>query len=160
MSERVLNLQPQVTTLESGVPVAESKPITHSVVLQRATGEHPLIKWSLITLATLFLALFLLAPLAIVFSEAFKKGFEVYRASLVEPDALAAIKLTLLTAAIAVPVNTLFGLSAAWAIANFHFRGKSLLLTLIDLPFAVSPVIAGLIFVLLLRHATAFLASG
>ena len=96
-----------------------------------------------------FLTLFLFVPLVAVFAEALRKGFGVYLASLHEPAAWAAIKLTLLTAAISVPLNLVFGLAAAWAIAKFEFTGKSLLITLIDLPFAVSPVISGLIFVLL-----------
>lgn len=106
-------------------------------------------KWFLIGISLIFLALFIVAPLLIVFSEALKKGIELYMASLTEPDALSAIKLTLITAAIAVPVNTLFGVIAAWGIAKFQFRGKNALITLIDIPFAVSPVIAGLVFVLL-----------
>jgi len=96
-----------------------------------------------------FLTVFLLVPLVAVFVEAFRKGVAVYLAALREPDALAAVRLTLLTAAVAVPLNLVFGLAAAWAIAKFQFRGRSLLLTLIDLPFAVSPVIAGMIFILL-----------
>lgn len=96
-----------------------------------------------------FLALFLLMPLLTVFSEALRKGFAVYLAAIVEPDALAAIRLTLLAAGIAVPLNLVFGVCAAWAIARFEFRGKSLLITLIDLPFSVSPVISGLIYVLI-----------
>ena len=93
--------------------------------------------------------LFLLLPLVAVFAEALRKGWSVYLAALVEPDALSAIRLTLLTAAIAVPLNLVFGVAAAWAIAKFDFRGKQLLITLIDLPFSVSPVISGLIYVLL-----------
>ncbi len=103
----------------------------------------------LIVIALLFLALFLLMPLASVFAEALRKGWSAYVAAIVEPDALSAIKLTLLTAAIAVPLNLVFGICAAWFIAKFEFRGKSVLITLIDLPFSVSPVISGLIFVLL-----------
>jgi sulfate transport system permease protein len=102
----------------------------------------------LITVALLFLSLFLFLPLVAVFVEAFKKGVEVYLAAITEPDALSAIKLTLFTALVAVPLNLVFGVAAAWAIAKFDFRGKNLLLTLIDLPFSVSPVIAGLIYVL------------
>lgn len=96
-----------------------------------------------------FLALFLLVPLAAVFVEAFKKGWQLYLDAIVEPDALAAIRLTLLVAAIALPVNLVFGVAAAWAITKFQFRGKQFLITLIDLPFSVSPVVAGLVFVLL-----------
>lgn len=97
----------------------------------------------------LFLAIFLALPLAVVFSEALAKGWKVYWESISEPDAIAAIKLTLLVVLITVPLNTIFGVATAWLIAKFEFRGKGLLITLIDLPFAVSPVIAGLIFVLL-----------
>ncbi|MEX2460315.1 MAG: sulfate ABC transporter permease subunit CysW [Paenibacillaceae bacterium] len=110
--------------------------------------ESPLVKWILISIALLFLGLLLVLPLITVFVEAFSKGFSVYIAAINEPDALSAIKLTLTTAAFAVPLNLIFGLAAAWAITKFKFKGKNLLLTLIDLPFAVSPVIAGLIFVL------------
>ncbi|AGY60122.1 sulfate ABC transporter permease subunit CysW [Gloeobacter kilaueensis] len=114
-----------------------------------APSEPALVRWTLITVALLFLSLFLFVPLAAVFSLALEKGLGVYFAALVEPDALSAIKLTLLTAGIAVPLNLVFGLAAAWAIAKFQFTGRSLLITLIDLPFAVSPVISGLIYVLL-----------
>jgi sulfate/thiosulfate transport system permease protein len=107
------------------------------------------IRIPLILLALLFLGIFLFVPLAAVFVEAFRKGIAVYLASLVEPDARSAIKLTLLVAAIAVPLNAVFGVAAAWAITKFEFKGKSLLLSLIDLPFAVSPVVSGLIYVLL-----------
>ncbi|ALX83057.1 sulfate ABC transporter permease [Achromobacter denitrificans] len=103
----------------------------------------------LLFLALGFLALFLLVPLAAVFYEAFRKGWALYLEAIVEPDALAAIRLTLLVAAIALPVNLLFGVAAAWAITKFQFRGKQFLITLIDLPFSVSPVVAGLVFVLL-----------
>jgi sulfate/thiosulfate transport system permease protein len=106
-------------------------------------------KWLLIGVALGFLGIFIFIPLLAVFSEALEKGIKLYFAAITEPDALAAIKLTLLTAVIAVPVNTLFGVIAAWAIAKFNFRGKNVLITLIDIPFAVSPVIAGLVFVLL-----------
>jgi sulfate transport system permease protein len=110
--------------------------------------ETPLTKGILITIALLFLGILLVLPLITVFVQAFSKGIGVYLAAISEPEALAAIKLTLTTAAIAVPLNLIFGLSAAWAITKFKFIGKNILLTLIDLPFAVSPVIAGLIFVL------------
>jgi sulfate transport system permease protein len=105
-------------------------------------------RWTLTAVALGFLACFLLLPLAAVFVEALRGGVATYVKSFVEPDAWAAIKLTLLTAAISVPSNVVFGIAAAWAIAKFDFRGKSLLITLIDLPFAVSPVISGLIYVL------------
>ncbi|HEY6774110.1 MAG TPA: sulfate ABC transporter permease subunit CysW [Oxalicibacterium sp.] len=103
----------------------------------------------LIGVALGFLTLFLFVPLVAVFAEALKKGWHAYLAAIVEEDALAAIRLTLLTAAIAVPLNLVFGIAASWCIAKFDFRGKSILLTLIDLPFSVSPVISGLIYVLL-----------
>ena len=114
-----------------------------------ATGESPWVRYGLITVAVLFLGLFLFIPLASVFYEALRKGVDTYLAALVEPDAVSAIKLTLLVAAIAVPLNVVFGVAAAWAIAKFDFRGKNLLTTLIDLPFSVSPVISGLIYVLM-----------
>jgi sulfate transport system permease protein len=107
------------------------------------------IKWLLICLALAFCLVFLLIPLANVFAQALAKGWAYYFRSLAEPDSWAAIRLTLLVAAITVPLNVLFGLAAAWAIAKFDFRGKSLLITLIDLPFSVSPVVAGLMFVVL-----------
>jgi len=115
----------------------------------RATAEPALVRWALTGLALAFLGVFLLVPLAAVFSEALRKGVHTALAALVEPDALAAIQLTLLVAAIAVPANLVFGVAAAWTIAKFDFAGKSVLVTLIDLPFAVSPVISGLIYVLL-----------
>ncbi|HWV07432.1 sulfate ABC transporter permease subunit CysW [Ralstonia sp.] len=114
-----------------------------------ATAESAWVRAMLILVSFVFLALFLFVPLVSVFVEAFKKGIDVYLEALVEPDALSAIGLTLTIAAIAVPLNVVFGVAAAWAIAKFEFRGKNLLLTLIDLPFSVSPVIAGLIYVLL-----------
>ncbi|MGD9509457.1 MAG: sulfate ABC transporter permease subunit CysW [Geminicoccaceae bacterium] len=116
---------------------------------RRPTTESPLAKVAITGLVLLFLLLFLLLPLFAVFAEALRQGLGAYLEALVEPDALAAIRLTLLVAAIAVPANLIFGLCAAWAIAKFEFKGKSLLITLIDLPFSVSPVIAGLIYVLL-----------
>ena len=115
----------------------------------QATAEPALVRWLLIGFALAFLTLFLLVPLAAVFTEAFRKGVQTYLASLREPDAVAAVKLTLLVALIAVPANLIFGVAASWAIAKFDFIGKSLLTTLIDLPIAVSPVISGLIYVLL-----------
>jgi sulfate transport system permease protein len=114
-----------------------------------ATLEPPWVRGLLVLAAFLFLGLFLFVPLFAVFAEAFRKGWDAYIAAIVEPDALAAIRLTLLTAAIAVPLNLVFGVSAAWCIAKFEFRGKNLLITLIDLPFSVSPVISGLIYVLM-----------
>ncbi len=114
-----------------------------------ATEESPWVRYTLITIALLFLLCFLVLPLAAVFAGAFAQGAGLYFESIREPDALAAIRLTLLVVAISVPANLVFGVAAAWAIAKFEFRGKSFLITLIDLPFAISPVIAGLIFVLL-----------
>ena len=115
---------------------------------RRSTEEHPAVKWGLIGLAVAFMLLFLIMPLVTVFFEAFRKGVGVYLAALSEPEALSAIKLTLLIAGIAVPVNLVFGVAASWAIAKFDFRGKALLITLIDLPFSVSPIVSGLIYVL------------
>jgi sulfate/thiosulfate transport system permease protein len=113
------------------------------------TTEAPWVRWTLVTVAMLFLFLFLLLPLAAVFTEALSKGLDAYLQALREPDAWSAIRLTLITAAIAVPLNLVFGVAAAWAIAKFEFRGKSFLTTLVDLPFSVSPVVAGLIYVLI-----------
>lgn len=114
-----------------------------------STLEPLWIRLLLLGTALAFLALFLFVPLIAVFAEALKKGWQVYLESIIEPDALAAIRLTLTIAAIAVPLNIVFGVSAAWAVTKFEFRGKNILLTLIDLPFSVSPVISGLIYVLL-----------
>ncbi len=125
-------------------PLLDASPRPYAV-----TTERPLVRIVLTALALVFLVLFLLLPLAAVFVEALRAGLHAYFAALTEPDALAAIKLTLLVAAIAVPANVVFGLAAAWAIAKFDFPGKSVLNSLIDLPFSVSPVIAGLIYVLL-----------
>lgn len=114
-----------------------------------ATAEPAAVRWLLISTAALFLGLFLFLPLAAVFVSAFAKGLAAYGNSFRQPDTLAAIRLTLLTAVIAVPLNLVFGVAAAWAIGKFEFVGKSLLITLIDLPFSVSPVVSGLIYVLL-----------
>ena len=116
---------------------------------QAVTTEQPLVRYVLIGVAVVFLVVFLFLPLASVFVEALRSGLGTYFASITEPDAVSAIKLTLLIAAIAVPANVVFGLAASWAIAKFDFPGKSLLNSLIDLPFSVSPVISGLIYVLL-----------
>jgi sulfate transport system permease protein len=113
------------------------------------TKDRPAVRAVLIATALGFLALFLLLPLLAVLVEALRQGLGAYLAGIADPDALAAIRLTLLVAAIAVPLNVVFGIAAAWAIAKFEFKGKSLLTTLIDLPFSVSPVIAGLVYVLL-----------
>ncbi len=115
----------------------------------RATSEGAFVRWSLIAVAVSFLGIFLFMPLAVVFASALAKGISVYFAALREPDALAAIRLTVAAAAIAVPLNMIFGVAAAWSIGKFDFFGKSFLVTLIDLPFSVSPVVSGLIYVLL-----------
>jgi len=114
----------------------------------RATSEPIWVRLLLTAFALGFLLVFIALPLAAVFYEGLRKGFEAYVSAIVEPDALAAIRLTLLAAAIAVPLNLVFGVAAAWAVTKFEFRGKQLLVTLIDLPFSVSPVVAGLIYVL------------
>ena len=114
-----------------------------------ATREAPWVRYTLLALGLGFFALFLLLPLVAVFTEALRKGWDAYFAALADPDAISAVKLTLLAAAIAVPLNLVFGVSAAWAIAKHDFRGKQLLITFIDLPFSVSPVVAGLMYVLL-----------
>jgi len=116
---------------------------------QSSTQEHPVVKWLLIGLAGLFAALFLLLPLINIFAQAFSSGLAGYWNTLKDQNTVAAIRLTLLVAVISVPLNVVFGVAAAWAIAKFEFRGKAVLLTFIDLPFSVSPVVAGLMFVLL-----------
>ena len=115
----------------------------------RHLGESRAVRWLLIGIALAFLVLFLFVPLLAVFVKAFEKGLAAFAAAVREPETLAAVRLTLMTAGIAVPVNVLFGLAAAWAVTHFRFAGKNLLITLIDLPFSVSPVISGVIFVLL-----------
>ncbi|HYM60167.1 MAG TPA: sulfate ABC transporter permease subunit CysW [Thermoanaerobaculia bacterium] len=128
-----------VTPGTSAIPTPAIRPRTQT--------EPFLVRAALIIVAFLFLTLLLFAPVAIVFVEALRHGVRAFAAAIIQPDARAAIRLTLITTAIVVPLNTLFGLAAAWAITRFDFRGKSVLVTLIDLPFAVSPVISGLIFV-------------
>jgi len=133
--------------------------VLDTVVKDRAAAQAPRkatntlepawVRRTLIAVALLFLTLFLFVPLAAVFVEALKHGWSTYLEAIVDPDALSAIKLTFIAAIISVPLNLVFGVAAAWAIAKFDFRGKSLLITLIDLPFSVSPVIAGLVYVLL-----------
>ena len=113
------------------------------------TTEAPWVRYTLITVALAFMLLFLVLPLAAVFAEALRKGFGAYLEGLREPDAWSAIKLTLITALIAVPLNLVFGVAAAWCIAKYEFKGKAFLTTLVDLPFSVSPVVAGLIYVLM-----------
>jgi len=129
---------------------------SHSIVAngpatkpREALEAPPLVKWSLLSVALAFSLVFLLLPLANVFVQALAKGWQYYWSALTHPDSWAAVRLTLLIAVISVPLNVLFGLAAAWAIAKFDFRGKSLLITVIDLPFSVSPVVAGLMFVVL-----------
>ena len=116
---------------------------------QAGPTEAPWVRYTLITLALAFMLLFLVLPLAAVFAEALRKGFGAYLEGLREPDAWSAIKLTLITALIAVPLNLVFGVAAAWCIAKYEFKGKAFLTTLVDLPFSVSPVVAGLIYVLM-----------
>src|SRR5512138_1203860 len=123
--------------------------ISNSSDAKHRLDEPLLVRWLLTGTALLFLALFLFVPLASVFSEALAKGWDTYLAALKEPDTWSAIKLTMLVAVISVPLNLVFGLAASWSIAKFTFPGKSLLITLIDLPFSVSPVISGLIYVLI-----------
>lgn len=122
----------------------------HPVMITRnATKEPKSIQWILISIVLLFLTLFLVVPLIAIFVKAFEKGAEAYFAAIVHPDAVAAIKLTLIVVLITLPLNAIFGVVAAWTITKYDFKGKNFLITLIDLPFSVSPVIAGLIFVLL-----------
>jgi sulfate transport system permease protein len=116
---------------------------------QAGTTESVWVRWTLISIALAFILLFLLLPLAAVFTEALRQGVGAYLDALKEPDAWTAIRLTLLTAAIAVPLNLVFGVAAAWCIAKYEFRGKAFLITLVDLPFSVSPVVAGLVYVLM-----------
>jgi sulfate transport system permease protein len=111
--------------------------------------ESRAVRYTLIGIALLFLGLIVILPMISVIAESFRKGWEAYVSALTDPDAMAALRLTLITAGIAVPLNTIFGVTAAWAITKFKFRGKNLFITLIDLPFAVSPVVSGLIYVLL-----------
>ena len=131
------------------VAAAPAAPGRRVPVPVRSTTERPLVRGLIVGAAVVWLTLFLLMPLLAVFVEALRDGIGTYLAAVVEPDALAAIRLTLTVAVIAVPLNMVFGLAAAWAVAKFEFRGKSLLITLIDLPFSVSPVISGLVYVLL-----------
>ena len=116
---------------------------------QAGTTEPAWVRWTLLAIALGFMFLFLVLPLAAVFTEALRKGLDAYFEAFKEPDAWSAIRLTLITAAIAVPLNLVFGVAAAWAIAKYEFRGKAFLTTLVDLPFSVSPVVAGLIYVLI-----------
>jgi sulfate/thiosulfate transport system permease protein len=137
-----------VADLASTLPSTRARSEPRSLV-RLPLSEPAWVRAVLTAVALLFLAFFLVLPLIVVFAEAFREGVRLYFSAISEPEALAAIELTLLTAAICVPLNTAFGLAAAWAITKFQFSGKNLLLTLIDLPFSVSPVVAGLVYVLL-----------
>jgi len=129
-------------------PMPAPAPVSPPHAARAVTAEPAGVKWALIATALLFLTLFLFIPLGVVLVEALRRGFAVYLAAITDPDAVSALALTVIAAAISVPMNLVFGLAAAWCIAKFDFRGKNVLLTLIDLPFSVSPVIAGLIYVL------------
>lgn len=133
----------------SNISTSQYSNYQNKVNRSRATSEPSWIRWTLIVTTLLFLSFFLFVPLIAVFTEALRKGWATYITALTDPDALSAVKLTLIASAIAVPLNLVFGVAAAWTIAKFEFKGKSILITLIDLPFAVSPVIAGLIYVLI-----------
>ena len=130
----------------SGAVSSLGKPVRRA---QSGTTEPAWVRWCLLAIALGFMFLFLVLPLAAVFTEALRKGLDAYLEAFREPDAWAAIRLTLVTAAVAVPLNLVFGVAAAWAIAKYEFRGKAFLTTLVDLPFSVSPVVAGLIYVLM-----------
>lgn len=133
--------------------LAAPLPLDRSGSWKRATEEPNWVRYTLLGITLTFLSLFLVLPLLVVLFGAFEKGLEVWYAAITEPDAAHSIKLTLLVVLIVVPINTVFGVAIAWAIAKFEFRGKPLLLAVIDLPFAISPVVVGLIFVILLgRH--------
>src|SRR3954462_3862262 len=125
--------------------IAMSPPLALAAQKTSPTSERPVARYVLMAAAFAFLALFLLLPLVVVFNQAFSKGIGRVIATLGDPDTLSAIRLTLLVAAISVPLNLVFGVAAAWAIAKFEFKGKSLLITLIDLPFSVSPAVSGLV---------------
>lgn len=134
-------------TLAGHVPMQHAK--TTVEITHASLKEPKVVQWLLTFIALIFLALFLVLPLITIFMTAFQKGLETYLAAITNPDALAAIKLTLIVVLITVPLNAVFGVVAAWLITKFDFKGKNILITLIDLPFAVSPVIAGLVFILL-----------
>ena len=129
--------------------VTNSNAFAERLQSRDATREPVWVRYTLLSIALIFFLSCLILPLILVFVEAFKQGIGVYAQALVHPDTLSAVKLTLLTAAIAVPLNVVFGIAAAWSVAKFNFRGKSILTTLIDMPFSVSPVIAGLMLVLI-----------
>jgi sulfate transport system permease protein len=127
---------------------AAATPVPTTARTRVIAKDTPLIQWTIIGLATLLTILFIILPLAAVFIQAFEKGWEAWRAAITEENARAAILLSITVAVIAVPFNLVFGMAAAWTVTRFQFKGRSLLLTLIDIPFGVSPVVSGLIFVL------------
>ncbi len=129
--------------------ITNSNALAEKLQSRDATREPAWVRYLLLTIALIFFLSCLILPLILVFAEAFKQGVGVYFQALVDPDTLSAVKLTLLTAVIAVPLNVVFGVAAAWSVAKFNFRGKSILTTLIDIPFSVSPVIAGMMLVLI-----------
>jgi len=135
--------------MEQSTFIQQASTEKNKVSKSSALQEPRVIRYALTFIALAFLAFFIVLPLASIFITAFQKGVDVYLAAITHPDALAAIKLTLTVVAIAVPLNVIFGVMAAWTLTKFNFKGKNLLLTIIDLPFAVSPVIAGLVFILL-----------
>ncbi|ACA38218.1 sulfate ABC transporter permease subunit CysW [Lysinibacillus sp. fkY74-1] len=135
--------------MEQSAFIQQASPEKNKVPKSVALQEPRVIRYTLTCIALVFLAFFIVLPLASIFITAFQKGVDVYLAAITHPDALAAIKLTLTVVAIAVPLNAIFGVMAAWTLTKFNFKGKNLLLTIVDLPFAVSPVIAGLVFILL-----------
>lgn len=138
-----------MNTATNNLNVSQYSHYQTKVTSSRATSEPAWVRRIFISIMLIFLGLFLIVPLVAVFTEALRNGFATYFAAISDPNALAAMRLTLIAAIIAVPLNVVFGVAAAWAIAKFEFRGKSILITLIDLPFAVSPVIAGLIYILI-----------
>jgi len=136
--------------MEQSTFIQQVAPEKNNAVSTSAALQEPrFVRYSLTFIALAFLAFFIVLPLVSIFFTAFQKGVDVYVAAITHPDALAAIKLTLTVVAIAIPLNAIFGVMAAWALTKFNFKGKNLLLTIVDLPFAVSPVIAGLVFILL-----------
>jgi len=146
-NSQVFSSQPAGAQLASAPSDVAGEGVTaHS---RRRLTEPRWVRWALIAITLMFLLIFLVLPMGVVFVEAFRNGLGAYASAIEEPDALAALKLTLIAAGVAVPLNMLFGVCASWAIAKFEFRGKQLLTTFIDLPFAVSPVVSGLVFVLL-----------
>jgi len=147
--ERQEDVPPEATAASPTGPSPAASPPGSAARFRLATEDPPWVRRLLVSVALLFLAAFLLVPAAAVVWEAFRGGIHLWWKAVTEPDALAAIRLTLLVAAISVPLNTLFGVAAAWSITRFRFRGKNLLLSLVDLPFGVSPVIAGMLVILL-----------